>query len=90
MLMLVSAALIGFGLLLFALGTIRVALRLLQLVLLIILAGLAFASWRRRRRKVRVLEGEILPPERRTLRRLTKLLLFAANDSANRRDGSRR
>jgi hypothetical protein len=85
MLILLSAALFGFGLLLFGLGVavwlvglaLRIIIRLFRLTLLIIWAGLAFANWLQQRRKVIVLEGEILPPEQRALPRLTKLLLFA-------------
>jgi hypothetical protein len=73
-----------FGLLLFSLGVavwliglvLRIAIRLFQLGLLIVWTGVAFASWLQRRRKVIVLEGEILPPQR-ALPRPTKLLLFA-------------
>src|SRR6516162_8643660 len=38
---------------------------------LIILAGLTFTGWLRQQRKANVPECEILPPERRTLPRLT-------------------
>jgi hypothetical protein len=72
MLILVSAALFGFGLLLFSLGVavwlaIRIAIRLFQLGLLIVWTSAAVYSRLRQRRKVTVLEGEILPPERRAL-----------------------
>jgi hypothetical protein len=75
MLILLSAALVGFGLLLFSLGVtvwliglaLRIAIRLFQLGLLIVWAGIAVCSWLRQRRKVTVLEGKILPPERRAL-----------------------
>jgi hypothetical protein len=100
MLILRGAALFTFGLALFAAGVsvwllglaLRVAIRLFQLVLLIIWAGFAFANWLQQRRKVDVLEGEILegeilegeilperrplPPKQRALPRLTKLSLF--------------
>jgi hypothetical protein len=75
MLILLGAALFAFGLLLFGVGVtvyligliLRVAIRLFQLVLLLVWAGVAVCSWLRQRRKVTVLEGEILPPERRAL-----------------------
>jgi hypothetical protein len=75
MLLLFSATLFGFGLLLFALGlavwliglALRVAIRLFQLGLLIVWAGVIVYSRLRHRPKVTVLEGEILPPERRAL-----------------------
>jgi hypothetical protein len=75
MLILLGAALFAFGMLLFSVGVaiwllglaLCFAVRLFQLVLLIIMAGIAFASWLQQRRKVTVLEGEILPPERRVL-----------------------
>jgi hypothetical protein len=72
MLILFGAALFGFGLVLFSLGVavwllglaMRVAIRLLQLGLLLVWAGVAVTSWLQQRRKVVVLEGDILPPER--------------------------
>jgi hypothetical protein len=88
MLILFAAALFGFGLLLFGVGVtvyligliLRVAIRLFQLVLLLVWAGVAVCSWLRQRRKATVLEGEILPPERRALsdrNRVRRLLLTA-------------
>jgi hypothetical protein len=87
MLILLGGALFGFGLLLFAAGVtvyliglaIRIAIRLSQLGLLLVLAGIAFASWIRQRGKMEVLEGEVLPPQRALpdRRRITPLL-FAA------------
>jgi hypothetical protein len=82
MLILFAAALFGFGLMLFVLGlavwllglAIRIALWLLQLGLLLVWVGLAFVHWLRQRRKVTVLEGEVLPPQR-TLPRSAKLWL---------------
>ena len=76
MLILLGAALFAFGALLFAAGVtvyligliLRIAIRLFQLGLLIVWAGIAICSWLQRRRKRDVpLEGEILPPERRAL-----------------------
>jgi hypothetical protein len=72
MLLLVSVALLGFGLLLFSLGVaiwllgliIRTTIRLFQLGLLLVWAGIAFARWIRQRKTVTVLEGEVLPPQR--------------------------
>jgi hypothetical protein len=87
MLILFSVALFGFGLLLFCLGiavwliglAIRIAIRLFQLGLLIIMGCTAVRHWLQQRRKVDVLEGEILPPERRALpdRSRVRRLLFA-------------
>jgi hypothetical protein len=86
MLILISIALLGVGLLLFSLGvaiwlvglTLRIAIRLFQLAVLIVWVGIAFARWLRQRNKVEVLEGEILPPQRTLSRqRLIKLLLLA-------------
>jgi hypothetical protein len=67
-------ALFAFGVMLFALGitvwliglAIRIAIRLFQLVLLLIIAGVALHQWLQQRRTV-VLEGEVLPPEPRAL-----------------------
>jgi hypothetical protein len=88
MLILLGAALFAFGLLLFGVGVtiyligliLRVAIRLFQLVLLLVWAGVAVCSWLRQRRKVTVLEGDILPPERRALsdRSHVRRLLLAA------------
>jgi hypothetical protein len=75
MLFLLGAALFGFGLLLFSFGVaiwliglaLRIAIRLFQLGLLIVWAGIAVCSWLQQHRRATVLEGEILPPERRAL-----------------------
>ena len=75
MLILLGAALFVFGLLLFSLGVtvyligliLRVAIRLFQLTLLLVWVGVIVCSRLQQRRKVTVLEGEILPPERRAL-----------------------
>jgi hypothetical protein len=86
MLILLGGALFGFGLLLFGLGVtvyligliLRVFIRLFQFGLLLVLAGIAFASWIRQRKKVVVLEGEVLPPQRALPdRRPITPLLFA-------------
>jgi hypothetical protein len=46
---------------------IRILIRLLRLLLLLVMAGLWFTAWLRQRR---VLEGEILPPQKQiTVRR---------------------
>jgi hypothetical protein len=71
MLILLGAALFAFGALLFAAGVavwliglaLRIVIRLFQLGLLIVWAGVVVYS-RLRRRKVIVLEGEVLPPQR--------------------------
>ena len=88
MLILISIALLGVGLLLFSLGvaiwlvglTLRIAIRLFQLALLIVLAGVTVAGWLKQRPKADALDGEILPAEQRALpswrRHLTKLLLM--------------
>ena len=86
MLILLGAALFAFGALLFAAGVtvyligliLRIAIRLFQLGLLIVWAGVIVYSRLRQRRKATVLEGEILPPERRALpdRSHVKRLLF--------------
>jgi hypothetical protein len=85
MLILFGAALFAFGAALFGLGVavwliglaLRIAIRLFQLVLLIVWASVTVCSRLRQRRKARVLEGEVLPPERRALPRPVKPLLFA-------------
>jgi hypothetical protein len=72
MLILLGAALFALGALLFAAAVtvwllglaIRIAIRLFQLVLLIILASITFARWIRQRKTAVVLEGEVLPPQR--------------------------
>jgi hypothetical protein len=89
MLILLGAALFGFGLLLFSLGVavwliglaLRIAIRLFQLVLLIVWASVTIYGRLRQRRKVIVLEGEILPPARRAMpdrSRVKRLLLATA------------
>ena len=89
MLLLFGVALFAFGALLFAAGVtvyligliLRIAIRLFQLGLLIVWAGVIVYSRLRQRRKATVLEGEILPPERRALPERkyigTKLLITA-------------
>jgi hypothetical protein len=75
MLILLGTALFAFGLLLFGVGVtvyligliLRVAIKLFQLVLLLVWVGVIVCSRLQQRRKVTVLEGEILPPERRAL-----------------------
>jgi hypothetical protein len=89
MLILLGAALFGFGLLLFSLGVaiwllglaLCFAIRLFQLTLLLMWAGVIVYSRLRQRPKVTVpLEGEILPPERQALpdRSHVRRLLLAA------------
>jgi hypothetical protein len=64
MLILVSAALFGFGLLLFSLAVavwliglaLRIAIRLFQLGLLIVIGCIAVCRWLQQRKKVTVLE----------------------------------
>jgi hypothetical protein len=86
MLILLGAALFAFGLLLFGVGVfvyligliLRVAIRLFQPVLLLVWEGVIICGRLRQRRKVTVLEGEILPPQPRALpnRRRVELLLL--------------
>jgi hypothetical protein len=72
MLILLGAALFAFGAALFGLGVavwliglaLRLAVRLFQLALLIVWAGVIVYSRLRQRPKVTVLEGEVLPPQR--------------------------
>jgi hypothetical protein len=87
MLILLGAALFALGALLFAAAVtawllglaIRIAIRLFQLVLLIILANITFARWIRQRKTAVVLEGEVLPPQRALPdRSRVTPLLFAA------------
>jgi hypothetical protein len=89
----------NFGLLLFGVGVtvyligliLRVAIRLFQLGLLLVWAAVAVCSWLRQRRKVTVLEGEILPLERRALPDRSHVRpLLLAGVMARRLDGSRR
>jgi hypothetical protein len=73
MLLLLGATLFAFGLLLFSLGiavwliglVLRLTIRLFQVGLLLVWAGVIVYSRLRQRRPV--IEGEILPPERRAL-----------------------
>jgi hypothetical protein len=73
MLILISAVLFAFGFLLFSFGitmlliglVLRIAIRLFQLMLLILLAGIAVYNRLQQHSMVQVLDGEHLPPQKR-------------------------